>query len=220
MPRVTKSEIRRVARRTVDALAENGYNCCLFGSAACSVWGMNHRTPKDIDVVVLTKDDPEYIKRCLVKTDKRFILVNPRDRRNTYKVLWFIICKWPRIKCKVDILVPSEEKLKIPYIPVRRIIYPNSYKIPTMPFFPLLILKLQGWRDHCDSEIGYMRAKIPQDVEDLGVLLDMLDDDDDHLELFRWLPASFIQRARRLVRMYVEAFPETASDWRYIGFNV
>lgn len=37
---LTKKDVRRVARRVVETLEQGGYTCCLYGSAACSVYGM------------------------------------------------------------------------------------------------------------------------------------------------------------------------------------
>ncbi len=37
---LTKKDIRRVARRVVETLEQGGYTCCLYGSGACSVYGM------------------------------------------------------------------------------------------------------------------------------------------------------------------------------------
>ncbi|KAF8631096.1 hypothetical protein AX17_005141 [Amanita inopinata Kibby_2008] len=215
---LTAHDIRRVARRTVDTLRDNGYShCCLFGSAACSVWGMDNRIPNDIDVLVLTDDDPEDIKRMLFEEHDRFTLVDAANPRDTYKVLWYILCWRPRVECKVDIVVPGI--MKIPRIRRSHISRPYTYDIPVMPFFPLLILKLQGWHDHCKDYRSRMRAKIPQDETDLDQLLDMLDDGD-HLDNYRWLPDSFLQRARTFVREYVDEFPGTARSWRSIGFRV
>lgn len=48
MPRFTREstpltgrEIRKAARAAVSALEENNLNCCLFGSAACAIYGMD-----------------------------------------------------------------------------------------------------------------------------------------------------------------------------------
>ena len=46
MPRpLIAREIRKVARATVNALAVNGLRSCLFGSAACAIYGMRNRIP-------------------------------------------------------------------------------------------------------------------------------------------------------------------------------
>ncbi|KAF8631107.1 hypothetical protein AX17_005152 [Amanita inopinata Kibby_2008] len=180
--------------------------------------GDENRTPNDVDIVVLTDDLPEYIKELLTDTSDRFILKDPADPRNTYKVLWYVLCWRLIVECKVDIPVPGGD-LRIPNIPIRHISFPNSFDIPVMPFFLLLILKLQGWRDHCYATKRHLREKVPQDEEDIEELLETLDPHD-HLRCFGWLPTSFLQRARRLVNEYVEDLPETAQSWRYIGFDV
>lgn len=38
-------EVRRAARAAVKVLRDSGYECCLFGSAACSIYGMSSRDP-------------------------------------------------------------------------------------------------------------------------------------------------------------------------------
>lgn len=46
---LTLKEIRRVARVTVETLANCDLNCCLFGSAACAIYGMANRVPNVSD---------------------------------------------------------------------------------------------------------------------------------------------------------------------------
>src|ERR1700742_4142081 len=41
----TYKEVRKAARATIALLSANGFEACLFGSAACSLYGMQHRDP-------------------------------------------------------------------------------------------------------------------------------------------------------------------------------
>lgn len=42
---LTGKEVRRAARAAVAVLEANGLDCCLFGSAACAIYGMENREP-------------------------------------------------------------------------------------------------------------------------------------------------------------------------------
>ncbi|KAM6492752.1 hypothetical protein JOM56_012476 [Amanita muscaria] len=217
---VTNKHVRRVALRTVEALEANGYACCLFGSAACSMMEGNDasRVPNDLDIVVFTNDDLELIKKSLEDKHDRFFL---KDGKNgSYKVLWYTICWSPELKIKVDILKPGKNPLGIPRIPSN---VPISFyhSIPVMPFLPLLILKVQGWRDHRASRKPWYRKKIPQDEGDIERLLSMVDDGD-HLRHYMGLEKCkwFMKNANKVVKAYVRNFPESSDTWRSIGFDV
>jgi hypothetical protein len=41
----TPDEIRKTARAAVSALEKNNLKACLFGSAACAIYGMENRDP-------------------------------------------------------------------------------------------------------------------------------------------------------------------------------
>ncbi|PFH48736.1 hypothetical protein AMATHDRAFT_49290 [Amanita thiersii Skay4041] len=214
----TPQDIRRVARRTVQALENCGYSSCLFGSAACHVWGMKHRNPKDVDVIVLTNDDPEIIKSKLAETNSRFILRPSNHPRKSHHLLYYAIrFQRPEIVCKVDILVPG--LLDIPWVRKSRREYPNEYNIPVIPFLPLLLLKLKGWSDHRRSRRSDFQAKVPQDEKDIQEMLEMLDEDD-HLSNNEWLPRYLIRNSERRIVDFVEEFPGTDTEWKYIGFDV
>ncbi|KAF8633076.1 hypothetical protein AX15_001524 [Amanita polypyramis BW_CC] len=215
---LTKKDIRRVARRTVEAIEEGGYTCCLFGSAACSVWGMS-RVPGDIDIVVFGASDPEVIKADLAEQNPRFYLEDAQDPRNTYKKLFFALCWTPHLCCKIDILVSGpRSSLKIPRIPTHQVQYVGGFNIPVMPFLVLLILKVQGWCHDRDSRRPDRRAKVPQDECDIDELLSMADDDDNLAE-FTWLPRWFVDHARNLIEMYVDMHPDTAFAFMCMGFD-
>ncbi|PFH48737.1 hypothetical protein AMATHDRAFT_5538 [Amanita thiersii Skay4041] len=215
---LTPKDIRRVARRTVEALKSCGYSSCLFGSAACHVWGMTYRTPKDIDIIVLTNDDPEVIKRKLAERNDRFIRSPSENPWMSHHLLHYAVSfQIPSIFCKVDILIPG--KLDIPEMDESRREYPFQYNIPVIPFLPLLLLKLRGWVDHCNSRRDDFQAKIPHDVGDIKCLLNNLNDND-HLRNHRWLPSSLIRNSARRIRAFIQEFPDTAASWRSIGFWV
>ncbi|KIL64857.1 hypothetical protein M378DRAFT_162705 [Amanita muscaria Koide BX008] len=213
---VQMKDIRRVARRTVEALEEGGYRCCLFGSAACNLWGMSYRMPNDIDVVVFTNHSQEDIKDYLVNANNRFFLVDGVG--GNYQVLWYSICWRPRLRVKVDILIPGPEPMGIPYVPEGAIVASPS-GIPVIPFPLLLILKVQGWRDHRGSSEERFWLKIPQDEADIKQLLLMLDHED-HLNRFGWLPQWFIGNAYKVIGAYIKKFSRTRATWRSIGLYV
>ncbi|KAJ8087720.1 hypothetical protein PM082_006557 [Marasmius tenuissimus] len=216
-------EVRRAARATIAALAEYNIESCVFGSAACQIYGMSDRVPNDVDIVLLTDDeDIEYIKSLVVDHDERFYLVPSRNPRATYKKLYFKLRRGRA--CKVDILPPGRAtNLNIPVIPSSELEYVNPYDdIPVMPIVPLLLMKLQGWTDNRDASEPYKRAKEPQDVKDLFALLRIavkgykahISDVDD------WMPSFYVEEAEWRVEEFVEEHPRSKMNWKKIGFEV
>jgi len=216
--RPTKAEIQTVARATVTALAEHGLECCLFGSAASSLYGAS-RVPNDVDVIVLNLQeswDVEDVKQ-LLEGHENFFLVPSTNPRNTYQVLWYsLLSKKSSRACKVDILAPGT--LEIPQIPISRTVTIVD-QIPLVPFVVLLLLKLKGWEDHCNHHRQDMINKQHVDVQDIDELLGMIAEGD-RLRNERWLPKGFVRRSRNRVRQYVNYFSYSADGWRMIGFNV
>jgi len=218
--RPTTKDVRRVARRTIEILEGGNYECAVFGSLACSVWGMD-RTPGDVDIVVMGEYDREAIKAYIASRNDRFSLEDAKTPGADYKVLYFNLNWALGLKCKVDILTTGPIPLHIPEIPQGHIVYPNGYNIPVVPLLVLLILKVQGWRDHRRSRKKRFRAKIPQDIEDISWLLVMADDANDRLyELELWAPNWFMNHADNLVTRYTNRFQETYYPFRDLGFNI
>jgi hypothetical protein len=216
---LTNKDIRRVARRTVEALEEGGYRCCLFGSAACLLWGQDCN-PNDIDIVVLNGSDAEDIKAYLHGANDRFSLVDSDNPRNTYKKLYYNISWRTGLQCKVDILTPGPEGgLNIPKIPIRHVKYMGDPGIPVMPFLPLLILKVQGWYDHRRAARQDLRQKVPQDVQDITELLSMADRSD-RLRHFDWLDDGFIELAYTIIEDFCKKKPGSVASWNFLEFEV
>ncbi|KAG5653857.1 hypothetical protein H0H81_009936 [Sphagnurus paluster] len=217
-PALTAQEIRRVARTTIATLAGQGLESCLFGSAACAIYGMTHRVPNDVDLVVLEDSlDPEEIKDMIVSANNNFYLVPAANPRNTYNVLWYYLPRNRR--CKVDILTPG--LLSIPDIPPENVVRVDQFQdIPVTPLLPLLLLKLRGWTDHMEDPRRWMQEKASVDEEDIDELLELaVDDYDVHLDdESDWLPNWFIEEARERVDEYVQAWPDSEDYWSQLGF--
>ncbi|KAG6812352.1 hypothetical protein H0H92_003252 [Tricholoma furcatifolium] len=163
-------EIRRAASESFIILKQHGFQACLVGGAACAMYGMKHREPNDVDIVVITEKDPEEIKRLISNSNHNFYLVSSTNPRNTYKILWFRLSVGR--SCKVDILVPGI--LSIPKIPAeRRLCVKNFRNIPLAPFLVVLLLKLRAWTDHRVDRRSRMRLKAPIDVRDIEELLEI-----------------------------------------------
>ncbi|PCH36939.1 hypothetical protein WOLCODRAFT_109445 [Wolfiporia cocos MD-104 SS10] len=207
-------EIFDIAREAISIFNERGYECCLFGSAACSLYGVD-RDPNDVDIIVLTEDDPEYLKHILCQESASFSLVPSTKPWADYEVLWYKLLS--QCRCKVDILIPGINH--IPNMPPRRIRHPKG--LPTLPILPLLLLKLQGWSDHRRSRRKDFRAKIPVDVDDITELLERACNCGTHLQSqsLRWLPKDFIKLAQRRVYRYVNKYPDSARKWERLGFD-
>ncbi|KAG6895233.1 hypothetical protein C0992_002475 [Termitomyces sp. T32_za158] len=197
---LTGRDIRKVARATVTALSRIAFT----------------ELNQDVDVVVLSRRDPENIKNLIILTDDRFYLVPSANRRNTYQVLWFRLCK--RKECKVDILVPG--RLSIPRIPLWTISDMGPFEdIPVVPFLVLLLLKLRGWTDHRVDRRRYMRDKVEVDEEDIDELLKLaVEDYEAHLDEERWLPKWFVREMRGRVQEYIEELPYSDRYWQRLGF--
>ncbi|RDX52256.1 hypothetical protein OH76DRAFT_1377624 [Lentinus brumalis] len=228
MPRpATLDEIYDVTEKAVDVFRDHGLRSCLFGSAACSLYGVD-RTPNDVDLVVLTFDyDQEQLKQLLVDNDRDFYLVPSRNPSATYRILW---CRLPgssgrrgrgrgsaQRSCKVDILIPGV--LNIPDLPRRRIKMISG--IPTMPLIPLLLLKLQGWSDHRDSSRADMQEKQYVDAEDILELLDIAVERGQEVwqANLSWMPQGLIRDSEARVEDFMEEYPDSTMDWEAVGFH-
>ncbi|KAG7440707.1 uncharacterized protein BT62DRAFT_975636 [Guyanagaster necrorhizus] len=214
---LTLSEVLETTKETVRVLSTLGFKCCLVGSVACSCYGMR-RSPNDIDMVVLgCRLTQEELKRRVVAANSSFYLVASKDPRATYKVLWYRLPGYRR-SCKVDLLFPGI--MNIPPVPSDSIVHRrhsyNHHTFPVMPFIPLLLLKLQAWKDHGESTKYYMNAKQPTDVRDITELLNIYVTAGNLGELGNWVPESFLKAGRSRRREFVRLYPHTANNWRRI----
>jgi len=218
----TKAEIEKAAHAAVTGLKTCGFASCLVGSVACMAYGMT-RTPNDVDIVVLDSTfTQEDIKRRLVAVDPMFFLVPSTNPRATYKVLWYnlrAVSFYPFHACKVDILIPGV--LNIPTIPdqfVNHIQFLGHGLVPVAPFVTMLLLKLQGWRDHRDSHRTDLRLKQHVDVLDINELLQIaVRDKKIIVGNEAWLPPSFVGAGRLRVSDFIRAFPTSRAYWSRIG---
>jgi hypothetical protein len=90
-----------------------------------------------------------------------------------------------------------------------------------MPLIAVLLLKLQGWTDHRDSEREDFQEKQYIDVDDIMEVLDILRraHRTKTLTSESWMPPWFVRAAKWRVDEFVEAFPDTKERWRDIGFD-
>ncbi|OJT10872.1 hypothetical protein TRAPUB_12605 [Trametes pubescens] len=217
----TEEEILGVSRTVVDIFDSVGLRCCLFGSAACYLFGVN-RTPNDIDMVVFTSDcDQEALKDILVNADSDFFLIESRNPNADYRVLWCSLRPSRRgnpRKCKVDILIPGV--LDLPTVPRRREKIIDD--LPVMPLIPLLLLKLQGWDHHRDSPRADQRDKQYVDVDDIGELLEIAVRRGQNVwqDNLKWMPRSLIHDAQDRVYDFCRQHPNYEDDWETVGFSV
>ncbi|KAG5735612.1 hypothetical protein E4T56_gene6939 [Termitomyces sp. T112] len=216
----TRYEIEVAARAAIDALSKHGLKACLVGSAACMMYGMTHRVPNDVDIVVLTEMGQEAIKSLIASSNSRFYLRSSINPANTFKILWYTLSY--RRSCKVDILVPGI--LSIPKIPVEKISYRVHgvfYKdIPLAPFLVVLFLKLRAWTDHRVDHRQHMRDKVGMDEQDIDELLE-LGAQEYGISLVnqgKWFPKDFVQETKGRLQEYIKEQPETLGSWRSLGF--
>ncbi|KAF7984318.1 hypothetical protein HWV62_15305 [Athelia sp. TMB] len=208
-------DIRKTSRATAAALLVHNIPCCLFGSAACSMYGMR-RVPNDIDMVVLTdQHTPEDLKALIADTDPKFFLVKSRTPGATWKILYYTLPN--RGFCKADILLPGI--LSIPTVPIERIRYTRVPGAPVMPIVAVILLKLQGWTDHRDSEREDFQEKQWVDIDDIRDMLNVWAKDHraENLHTEQWMPADFVDAGQGRVIEFLEECPDTVAHWRVIG---
>ncbi|KAG6874740.1 hypothetical protein C0992_006760 [Termitomyces sp. T32_za158] len=242
-PELNGGDIREAARATVAAFSKYGLKSCLFGSAACAIYGTLNREPnvrtlppfsllqivimelnQDVDIVVLSElpVDLEDIKQRIITSDSRFFL--RMNRSNTYKDLWFRVSSDK--ECKVDILIPG--RLCIPNIPISKISYIKPFQdIPVVPLMVLLLLKLSGWTDHRhQADVGVIqyvsdKDEFETDEADMKVLLNLaVERYKAHLDDEKWLPELFVLEMRRRVLEYIQQWPDSKEKWKMVGFRV
>jgi hypothetical protein len=140
-----------------------------------------------------------------VAADSRYDLVPSKNPSANYQVLF---CRLPGYmtegrRVKVDILVPVTPPLYIP-----RVFWEDTSMIndiPVMPLFDLLVMKMQGWRDHSASHRGDSFDKMTADVTDIYALLARARwEGISYVEEYHRHTRRFMARARRLALGFVE----------------
>lgn len=192
-----------------------------------------------MDLVVLTEIDPELIKRFVVNsTNDEFFLAtadttyhndtsyasqNPDEPLQVLRYRLPTPIGYGTRSCKVDILIPANSAhigLNIPTIPLERIMHKEA--IPLMPFFALLLMKLQGWKDRRDLPAANYGQKQIEDVADMKKMLLLATEEgaDYHLAdpLERWMPEWFVRQAEQRIVEFLGAVPESLGQWRAMGF--
>lgn len=121
-------------------------------------------------------------------------------------------------RVKVDILVPPT--LNLPMFMAFEV--PLLNNIPVMPLFDLLVMKMQGWKDHLESNRTDQRAKHRNDVSDIFALLEPAEQENvsyvDEAKEYRHSP-EFMNYARILVNIFVSHYGRVR-QWRALRFPV
>jgi len=112
--------------------------------------------------------------------------------------------------------------MDIPSVPLSCITYTRVPGVPVMPLLAVLLLKLQGWTDHRDSEREDWQEKQYTDMDDIKEILAILRRHypRETLESESWMPPSFVNAAKGRVDEFTEVFPGTREHWWNIGFDV
>lgn len=94
---------------------------------------------------------------------------------------------------------------------------------PTVPFSLLLLQKLQGWDDHRKSDDDFKRLRQSTDAEDVlgllslsGVVTLSFSKPWSDRRVFSF---EFELLTRERVREFCTAFPQSANEWRLLGFE-
>lgn len=165
--------------------------------------------------------DQEELKEILVNADNDFFFIDSRNPNAPYRVLWCSLRPSRRGNprtCKVDILIPGI--LNLPTVPHRREKIIDN--LPVMPLIPLLLLKLQGWEHHRDSNRADQRDKQHVDVGDIGELLEIAVNRNQKITQanLKWMPRSLIRDAQERVYEFCREYPNYEDDWEMVGFSV
>ncbi|TBU47728.1 hypothetical protein BD309DRAFT_951274 [Dichomitus squalens] len=219
----TSDDVLDIARKTIKIFSKYGLNCCLFGSTASYLYGVK-RTPNDVDIVVLSNAySQETLKEILVRDDSHFYLVGSKNRRATYRVLWYSLSNSsfhrPSLDCKVDILIPGI--LGIPMVPAERV--HTIAGLPVMPMIPQLLLKVQGWSDHRASHRSDMQQKQYVDIGDIDELLAIAvaEGADVRAPECKWLPGSMTGVASTRIWSYtLRGSAKSKGQWKQLGFEI
>jgi hypothetical protein len=125
-----------------------------------------------------------------------------------------LFCRLPgwqssRRHVKVDILLPARPRLWIPSVRSRDTYVFNG--ITVTPLFDLLVIKMQGWRDHKASRRSDFRAKLGADISDIRALLEeALVEDMSYQDEKRHHTRGFMARALRLAFSFIDQYDERA----------
>ncbi|KAL0062612.1 hypothetical protein AAF712_010546 [Marasmius tenuissimus] len=226
-------QIWEVISAASSAAEKAGYGCYLFGSAAIHLLCPGARAPGDIDLVVypLARTptgrptptlDAERVKVEIQRHDPRFYRVKAKDPSAKYAPFWFSYeSDYPDCtqSIKVDIIPVDSEDLKIPTVPLNRLIRgthtingAETLTLHVMPFFALLLMKLNGWHDNHISPKPWLRRKTATDIIDVKALLNIVAKKNETLTAPRhqWFPAWFVARGRG----------HAGSSWQRIQISV
>lgn len=174
----------------------------------------------------LSQIEQEWIKKQLVKWNKRFFLKRAKDPNATYRVLYYRFDQHTTLppnftarRCKIDILLPGI--MDLPHLSGHQINYIDG--LPVVPFIVLLLQKLQGWDDHLNCAEAHKFRKHPIDAQDIKNLLEIAPDLS--MRVVRpWserdvLSSGFQQASVERVKRFCQSFPETMEQWRSLGFE-
>jgi hypothetical protein len=177
---------------------------------------------QDVDLLCLVPSsfNRRELKEMCTSYHPSFHLTLPKARGARHRVLQYRIN--PELNCKIDLIPPGN--MNIPRVPTQDVIYRN--KFPLMPFYPLLLLKVQGWEDHRLSGKSHMEAKIPQDVEDIFELLALVmlrrsqSQVESGIELNEtawWITEEFKDEGKRRIHDFARKHPESRDSWKALG---
>ncbi|THH23113.1 hypothetical protein EUX98_g8064 [Antrodiella citrinella] len=176
---------------------------------------------QDVDLIVMTNSHTTEVLKNMLELGGGGDFYTRASKKvgATYRILY---CKIPSLyatrynrSTKVDILIPGI--MSIPLLSTTAIVRIDG--LPALPFFALLMLKVQGWSDHRKSDRSDYRLKQYQDVNDIDELLVIgQQGGKKFLSEVGQLPKDFLDVGYRLLGEYVTARGGHAS-WEVLGFE-
>ncbi|KAK1224016.1 hypothetical protein PQX77_013077 [Marasmius sp. AFHP31] len=189
-------QICEVVFAASSAAEKAGYGCYLFGSAAVYLLCPGARAPGDIDLAVYPlARTPTGQPRPLIDAERAKIEIQRHDP------LFY------RVKAK-------EPGARYETLTFR-----------VMPFFALLLMKLNGWRDNRMSPKPWLRRKTITDIIDIKALLNVVTRKNGTLTApqHQWFSAWFVTRGGEHAREFLAENPDLShlttelDRWIHLG---
>ncbi|KAF9523181.1 hypothetical protein CPB83DRAFT_863316 [Crepidotus variabilis] len=214
--------LHNISNDVVTILKGMHFHCAIFGSFACSLYGVPVlRQPNDIDILVLPPRPAttESLKRAIFDHDnERFGLEPSLNPDCQHKILYYRLKAkdgphgfFAGNKCKIDIVVPGV--MELPRINSSHIKW--LHDLPVLPFSILVLQKLQGWDDHRQMLSNHKKyAKAATDARDVQHLLTLENQIKSSQSAQCWLgkevlTKEFVESSERRVQLFCQSYPGT-----------
>ncbi|KAF9008330.1 hypothetical protein BDQ17DRAFT_1422405 [Cyathus striatus] len=211
-------DIFKAASVASKIIAGNGYKCCMYGRAACFIYGLMDKDPQKIEILVWSPNvvNIEALEKGITESDNNFFLIPSRDPNATRKSLWYSLKpghlgERNMTNCR-RIYMFSHGDFRD--IPEDRIVHAKPYNIPLMPFFSLILMKVDLWHVlHMRDSHGMATTYSGYEVSELLRLAV----DRYHFKVREtdyWIRGSVMEESMRSVSEFIKRYPNTGGYWQ------